>query len=61
VAPEHKTKRTVRRFALWPTRLDGEEAEEMVWLETYAAYQEWYNDGYAGGWKTVARYSEAPV
>jgi hypothetical protein len=56
-------KRTVRRFALWPTRVDEEEDPPvMVWLEWYYVYQEAFVGVYGGlGWHTLARYSGMPV
>jgi hypothetical protein len=61
--PELWDKRTVRRFALWPTRVDEEDDPPVVvWLEWYYVYQEASSGGYGGiSWRTLARYSGMPV
>lgn len=59
VRPTEGSKRTVRRFAWWPTLVDLDEEQPVrVWLEHYYAYQEATIGGYSGlQWHTIAKYS----
>ena len=52
VGPTAGNKRTVKYFAIWPTKLDD---GFTVWLESYWAQEEWRNDphGHAGYWKSI--------
>lgn len=60
--PIYGDKRTVRRFALVPRKVDlDDDPPVWVWLEWYFVYQELVESGYGYGWQTVARYSAVPV
>ena len=51
------TKRTVKQFAFWPTRLS--DADTVVWLERYHEDQEYDHYGYGGkpyAWVVRRRY-----
>ena len=52
-------KRTVRRFALFPRRVEDDMDEDVVvWLEWYWCQQEWQWDIYSARWQTVGRYAD---
>lgn len=58
--PKHGDTRTVIRFALFPTRVEG---DIIVWLELYEEHQEYHHIVYDGfeetlthsGWDTVRK------
>jgi hypothetical protein len=57
-------KRTIRRFALFPTVVEDESGREItVWLEHYYSVQEVTDGGYYGSpkWTTIVRYASDPV
>jgi hypothetical protein len=59
--PEFTGKRTARRFAVFPTKVDlDEDPPCIVWLEWYWCYQEWDTSAYDPCWRTLARYSAQP-
>ena len=59
--PNYCDKRTRRRFALIPRRVDDDDPQPMwVWLGWYCEQQEYAHYGYGYSWRTIARYSERP-